>query len=110
MTALSLAVREAGDAFGRGAAFAKARHGGIVLNARKVGADLWVSFERKGEQGGLAWRVALLSDDVELTRADGDALIAFEVTSALGRHRITVEADDSEEAMFVLTASFRPRD
>ena len=110
MTALSLAVREAGDAFDRGAAFAKARHGGIVLNARKVGADLWVSFERKGEQGGLAWRVALLSDDVELTRADGDALIAFEVTSALGRHRITVEADDSEEAMFVLTASFRPRD
>lgn len=108
MTTVSLAVREAGEAFDRGAPAAKSVNGDIKLEARQVGTDLWVSFERKGQQGGLAWRVALLSDDVKLTCAEGDALIALEAISALGRHRITVEADKSEEAMFVLTASFCP--
>ncbi len=108
MNAVSLAIRETEQALDGGRVVAKARHGDLNLQVRLKGADLWVVFSRPDESGGLAWRVALLNEDATVERADGEGLINLVATSALGRHRISVEAYEGEASAFILTARFRP--
>jgi len=108
MTAASLAVREAEHALDSGRKVARARHNDLTLEARVTGSDLWILFSREGEEGGLGWRVALLTEDAEVEKIAGDGLLNLEATSALGRHTIAIEVDPGEHALFVLTAKFRP--
>jgi hypothetical protein len=104
----SFALRETERALHEGQRLAKVQHGEIVLEAKVLGADLWVLLSRSKTTGGLAWRVHLLSDAVEVRETTGDSLLAFTASSPLGSHRITITADDSEAALFTLEVSFQP--
>lgn len=107
MSAVSLAIRETARGLER-RAMATVRHEHLRIAAHVSGDDLWIAFSHAKAGGGLAWRVALLSDDAKVERVKGDGLLDFVVTSGIGRHRISVRADESEVAMFTLHATFRP--
>jgi hypothetical protein len=109
MSAASLAVREAEHGLDNGRSIATVRHGEFTFAARASGDDLWVCISRGEETGGLAWRVALLTDEARVERADGDGLLDLVADSPLGRHRITIATDETEASLFVLTAAFEPR-
>lgn len=104
----SLAMREGLEALADGRRLATARHGDITLDARLSGSDLWIVLARGAQSGGLGWRVPLFSRELTVERDRDAPLLAFTVTSPLGRHRIAVEADEAEAALFTLRASFRP--
>jgi len=106
VNAVSLAVRETEQALDRGRVVATARHGDFRLEAKTIGADLWIILSRAKQSGGLAWRVALLSDDATVQQSSGDGLLDLTAISDLGRHRISVETYEAETSGFVLTARF----
>ncbi|GGD90387.1 hypothetical protein GCM10011515_07480 [Tsuneonella deserti] len=110
MSPVSLAVRQTETALENARIIARARHGDLTVEASTSGSDLWVMIARKGEEGGLMWRVALLSDAAKVRKLqpEGQELMVLESTSPAGRHRISIETDPSEHALFVLTTRFRP--
>jgi hypothetical protein len=108
MSAAALALREAEHGLESGEEIATVRHGEFSLAARASGDDLWVCISRGQETGGLAWRVPLLSDEARVAKSAGDSLLDIVATSPLGRHRISVEIDETEASLFVLTVAFEP--
>jgi hypothetical protein len=108
MNAAALALREAEHGLQSGREIATIDHGEFTFAARASADDLWVCISRGEESGGLAWRVPLLSDEAKVVKAEGDNLLDLAATSPLGRHRISVETDESETSLFVLTVAFEP--
>ena len=108
MNAAALALREAEHGLQSGREIATVDHGEFTFAARASGDDLWVCISRGEESGGLAWRVPLLSDEARISRAKGDNLLGLVATSPLGRHRISIEADEREASLFILTSAFEP--
>lgn len=111
MNAPALGLREGVRALADGRSLAVATHRDVRLEARAVGADLWILLSRDGDRdevGGLAWRVPLFTDEAQIARAKGSGLLHFTATSPLGRHEIALEVGHSGEALFTLTVRFRP--
>lgn len=104
----SFALVEAERALHDGQVMAQVQHGEMSIEAKKLGSDLWLNISRGNKSGGLAWRVSLLTDAVEIKRVKDDNLLTFTATSALGTHRIAINADLEEAALFTLDVSFRP--
>jgi hypothetical protein len=105
----ALAIREAEHGLDKGQEIATVRHGEFTLAARVNDDDLWVCISRGEEDGGLAWRAALFTDEARVERVDGDNLLDLVAISPLGRHRIAIEADESEASLFVFTIAFEPK-
>ena len=111
MNAPALGLREGERALADGRHLAVVTHRDVRSEARAVGADLWILLSRDGDcdkVGGLAWRVPLFTDEAEIKQEKGSGLLHFTATSPLGRHEIALEVGDSGEALFTLTARFRP--
>lgn len=82
---------------------------GIEVEVRLLANSLWAIMRREGD-GGLALRVAFLFGDVtcKVHRRQDDARAELRISSALGRHDVTFQAEESDFALFRATVRFTP--
>ena len=106
VSAETLAAREALRPGVR--ALARRRAHDIAVEARHVGDHLWLLFSRPNQQGGLAMRIALGSDEAECEVLEGEALLEIACRVPFGRWKVRLEAHDAGFEDFHCTVGLTP--
>ncbi|HEY0958290.1 MAG TPA: hypothetical protein VGE05_03345 [Novosphingobium sp.] len=111
MEHVSLEAVEAREALSRGEILAgSVEHGGFAIELLRYKANLWLLF-RRGNQGGVALRTFLLTDDIRCTAKTGPAerLITWEARSSLGVMRGELQGETTGLDHFAYAVRIMPR-
>ncbi len=107
---LNVEASEARDALSRkGKVLARVSHGGLAIETRISGSDLWVVFSRNSD-GGIALRTPLLSDATrcEVTRDAHGHLVVLTAENEFGLFRAELHGEETGLEHFQFRVTFRP--